>query len=58
MRQTQDLVKRLTVVAHTGFEKVQQNISQLAQAQAKTDSRLNILIDVVERYFSNGKEGK
>ena len=57
LNETQDLVKRLVVVTHTGFEKVQQNISQLAQAQAETDERLNILIGVVERYFSNGREG-
>ena len=62
LNDTQDLVKRLVVVTHTGFEKTQASINELAQAQARTDqrlaetdSRLNILIDVVERYFSNGK---
>lgn len=62
LNDTQDLVKRLVVVTHTGFEKTQASINELAQAQARTDqrlaetdSRLNILINVVERYFSNGK---
>jgi hypothetical protein len=38
-------------------EKTEENLTELANKQAETDGRLNILVDVVERYFSgNGKQ--
>jgi hypothetical protein len=33
-------------------------VAELAEAQAHTDERLNNLINVVERYFSEGRNGK
>ena len=30
-------------------------VAEQAQAQSRTDDRLNVLIGVVERYFSNGR---
>jgi hypothetical protein len=31
---------------------------RLSEAQARTDERLNALIDTVERYISEGRNGK
>lgn len=39
-------------------ERTDAKVAELAEAQARTDERLNVFIDVVERYISrNGKEG-
>lgn len=35
-----------------------QAIGTLADAQANTDERLNTLIGMIERYFSDGRNGK
>lgn len=51
LNETQELVKRLTVVTHAGFQK-------LTEAQATTDERLNVLINTVERYISERRNGK
>jgi hypothetical protein len=37
------------------FERVNEAIESLAKAQRMTEERLNALVMVVERYFSNGK---
>ena len=37
------------------FERVDEAMESLAKAQRTTEERLNALIMVVERYFSNGK---
>ena len=34
---------------------VDERLERLAEAQVRTDARLNTLIGVVERYFSNGR---
>ncbi|MBI3940833.1 MAG: hypothetical protein HY315_08360 [Acidobacteria bacterium] len=36
--------------------RTEEGFNRVAQAQQRTDERLNILIAVVERYFSNGKK--
>lgn len=36
------------------FGQVDEKLGRLAEAQQRTEERLNILIGVVERYFSNG----
>ncbi|HYN24090.1 MAG TPA: hypothetical protein VES69_03495 [Pyrinomonadaceae bacterium] len=39
-------------------ERTDAKVAELTEAQARTDERLNVFIDVVERYISrNGKEG-
>jgi hypothetical protein len=37
------------------MDKLTDRMGELAQSQARTDERLNTLINVVERYFSNGR---
>jgi hypothetical protein len=40
-------------------ERTEAKVAELAEAQTRTDERLNVFIDVVERYISrNGKEGE
>jgi chaperonin cofactor prefoldin len=46
-----DIVERLG----ERVERLGQRIEDLAEAQKQTDTRLNALIDVVERYFSDGR---
>ncbi len=38
--------------------KFSERMDRLAEAQANTDERLNALIGIVERYFSDGRDGK
>lgn len=38
--------------------KLSAKMDKLAEAQSQTDERLNALISIVERYFSNGRDGK
>lgn len=37
------------------FVELTKKMSELAEAQKSTDERLNIVIGIVERYFSDGK---
>ena len=37
------------------FQRVDESMESLAKAQRSTEERLNALITIVERYFSNGK---
>jgi hypothetical protein len=53
----------LTVVGIVGKLTVAQELTDtklahLAEAQANTDERLNTLIGIVERYFSNGRNDR
>ena len=43
-----------TVLAEERLDLVEEKLGRLAEAQQRTEERLNILIGVVERYFSNG----
>ncbi|MGI8784829.1 MAG: hypothetical protein ACR2L2_14395 [Acidobacteriota bacterium] len=36
------------------FDGVEQSLQRLAEAGARTDERLNVLVHVVERHFSSG----
>ena len=49
-----DIVGRLT----QGLERTDRNVALLAEAQLRTDERLNAFITVVERYISRGRNGK
>ena len=69
--QLQDIVGRLAITTAAGLEalveaqvKTQENISSLtermttlAEAQVQTDDPLNTLINVVEQYISEGRNG-
>ncbi len=37
------------------FQRVDESMESLAKAQRSTEERLNALITIVERYFSNGR---
>ncbi len=55
--QLADLTLRIGRIVETQaghIDALTQRMDQLAQAQARTEDRLNALIIVVERYFSNG----
>ncbi len=49
-----NMIGRLT----QGLERTDRTVAQLAEAQARTDERLNAFITVVERYISRGRNGK
>jgi septal ring factor EnvC (AmiA/AmiB activator) len=53
--QLSDFVLRLGRVVEEGFRRTDERLSALIESQAHTDERLNALINVVERYFSNGR---
>jgi hypothetical protein len=69
---TEQLVNRLAAVALEGFKDVNAKIDalvdshvrltdshvRLTEAQARTDENLRNLIAVVDRYFSEGRNGK
>ena len=40
------------------MDKLAERMDVLADSQARTDERLNALINIVERYFSDGRDGK
>lgn len=70
--QANALVTRLAQVAAAGFNELRESVSAvataqvksedkiaaLAEAQAHTDERLNTLITTVERFISEGRDGK
>ena len=53
--QLQEIVGRLATVTLEGFENLEGKMSSLANAQVRTDERLNTLINVVERHISEGR---
>ncbi len=63
--QTEQLVNRLAAVALEGFKDVNAKIDalvdshiRLTESQSRTDENLRNLIAVVDRYFSEGRNGK
>ncbi len=63
--QTEQLVNRLAAVALEGFKDVNAKIDalvdshiRLMESQSRTDENLRNLIAVVDRYFSEGRNGK
>ena len=50
----QTVAERFQMVADQ-FQRVDESMESLAKAQRSTEERLNALITIVERYFSNGK---
>jgi|SRR5918911_1273847 hypothetical protein len=63
--QTEQLVNRLAAVTLEGFKDVNAKIDalvdshiRLTESQTRTDENLRNLIAVVDRYFSEGRNGK
>ena len=49
------IVEQLTQTTEQKFDGFDERLERLVEAQQRTDERLNVLINVVERYFSNGR---
>jgi flagellar basal body rod protein FlgG len=56
--QTEDVVGRLANVTLVGFKDVNAKLEALVDSQIRTDETLRNLIAVVDRYFSEGRNGK
>ncbi|HKZ77966.1 MAG TPA: hypothetical protein VJ124_06540 [Pyrinomonadaceae bacterium] len=56
--QTEQVVARLAHATLEGFKDVNVNISSLVDSQIRTDENLRNLIVVVDRYFSDGRNGR
>jgi len=55
--QTEQVVARLAHVTLEGFKDVNAKINSLVDSQIRTDENLRNLIAVVDRYFSDGRNG-
>jgi len=55
--QTEQVVARLAHVTLEGFKDVNAKINSLVDSQIRTDENLRNLIAVVDRYFSEGRNG-
>jgi hypothetical protein len=55
--QTDQVVARLAHVTLEGFKDVNAKINSLVDSQVRTDENLRNLIAVVDRYFSEGRNG-
>jgi hypothetical protein len=55
--QTDQVVARLAHVTLEGFKDVNAKINSLVDSQIRTDENLRNLIVVVDRYFSEGRNG-
>ena len=55
--QTDSVVARLANVTFEGFNDVNAKINALVDSQIRTDENLRNLIAVVDRYFSEGRNG-
>jgi hypothetical protein len=56
--QTEQVVARLAHVTLEGFQDVNAKINSLVDSQIRTDENLRNLIAVVDRYFSEGRNGR
>ena len=56
--QTEQVVARLAHVTLEGFKDVNAKINSLVDSQIRTDENLRNLIAVVDRYFSEGRNGR
>jgi hypothetical protein len=56
--QTGEIVARLANVTLEGFKDVNAKINALVDSQIRTDENLRNLVAVVDRYFSEGRNGK
>ena len=56
--QTENVVGRLANATLVGFNDVNAKIDALVDSQIRTDETLRNLIAVVDRYFSEGRNGK
>ena len=45
-------------MTHVGFNEVNAKINALADSQIRTEENLRNLVAVVDRYFSEGRNGK
>lgn len=57
-QQTENVVGRLANATLAGFNDVNAKINALVDSQIRTDESLRNLIAVVDRYFSEGRNGK
>ena len=53
--QLADSLLRIGRVFEAGFKRTNERLSILADSQINTNERLNTLINILERYFSNGR---
>jgi hypothetical protein len=56
--QTEHVVARLASVTLEGFKEVNAKINALVDSQTRTDENLRNLVAVVDRYFSEGRNGR
>ncbi len=56
--QTGEIVARLANVTLEGFKDVNAKINALVDSQIRTDENLRNLVTVVDRYFSEGRNGE
>jgi septal ring factor EnvC (AmiA/AmiB activator) len=55
--QTGEIVARLANVTNVGFNDVNAKINALVDSQMRTDENVRSLVAVVDRYFSEGRNG-
>ncbi|MEK6281704.1 MAG: hypothetical protein AABN95_15215 [Acidobacteriota bacterium] len=56
--QTGEIVARLANVTLEGFKDVNAKINALVDSQIRTDENLRNLVAVVDRYFTEGRNGE
>jgi len=56
--QTEQVVARLAHATLEGFKDVNAKINSLVDSLIRTDENLRTLIAVVDRYFSEGRDGR
>ena len=56
--QTEQIVARLAGATLEGFKDVNAKINALVDSQIRTDENLRNLVAVVDRYFSEGRNGQ